>query len=324
MTKQEPVQGDIDKMTQDERLPDIEYIGVCPHSEKRHEIQINPTSARFILPREKKRKGYRAAYDAKWEDVISFEVGDVHFDKEGETWPIGEEIVDEKYQPFDSAGMVFLYLMPDGRAIFPIWTTIPIDDVPTVRALVEKRLDRPSIPGLAHHGTSAAVRYVVDHCEVLSSKRGEWFDWAKKGRMAKPNPKFKERGPDYIYCKEGMAIDFYGTNEQLEQMSTFWPWRRVKRVFADDEELVVRYQWHEDAYTFNQQALDDNERHEFSQAAERALDVYNSSDDVNELLLIRPWSFPSRFHRTWDKLQPFSSKASRNRFPPIFDFKEEY
>ena len=311
-------------MTQDETLPDIEYLGVCPYSEKRHEFQINPTHARFILPREKKMKGYLAGYDTEWKDVVSFEVCDVHYAKGGNTWPIGEELVDRKFKPIDSAGMVFLYIMPSGTAVFPIWTTIPIDDVPTVRELIEKRLDRPSLPGLAHHGTSAAVRYMLDHCEVYTRIRAEWNDWVKKGRISKPITKFRERGPDYVYCKEGMAIDFYGAGERLEQMSTFWPWRRVKRVFADNEELGVRYQWKDDAYIFNQQVLNDDQRLEFSQAAESAFDAYNASDNVNEMLMIRPWSFPSRFHRTWDKLEAFSSKASRNRFPPIYDFKEEY
>ena len=311
-------------MTEDETLPDIEYLGVCPYSEKRHEFQINPTHARFILPREKKKKVYRAGYDTEWKDVVSFEVCDVHYAKGGDTWPIGEELVDRKFKPIDSAGMVFLYIMPSGTAVFPIWTTIPIDDVPTVRELIEKRLDRPSLPGLAHHGTSAAVRYMLDNCEVYTRIRAEWNDWVKKGRIAKPITKFRERGPDYVYCKEGMAIDFYGAGERLEQMSTFWPWRRVKRVFADNEELGVRYQWKDDAYIFNQQVLDDDQRLEFSQAAESAFDAYNASDNVNEMLMIRPWSFPSRFHRTWDKLEAFSSKASRNRFPPIYDFKEEY
>jgi hypothetical protein len=121
-----------------------------------------------------------------------------------------------------------------------------------------------------------------------------------------------------------MAIDFYGTGEQLEQMSTFWPWRRIRRVFKDDEELCVRYQWHDDAFTFNQQVLDNEPRKEFSDAAEAALNLYNESDGVDEFLLIRPWSFPARFHRTWDKLEAFSSKASRNKFPPIYDFEEKY
>jgi len=311
-------------MTDEERLPNIEYLGVCPLSERTHELQINSTFARFLLPREKKRKGYRAVYDAEWEEVISFEVGEVHFAKGGETWPLGEEIVDEKFEPIDSAGIVFLYVMPDGRGVFPVWTTIPIEDVGKVRELIEKRLDRPSLPGLAHHGTAAAVKYILDHCEVHDRIRAEWYDWAKKGRMAKPNPRFRERGPDYVYCKEGMAIDFYGAGEQLEQMSTFWPWRLVHTVFADDQDLVVRYQWHEDAYMYNQQVLEDDKRHEFSAAAVKALDAYNTSDDVDEMLMIRPWSFPSRFHRTWDKIEAFSSKASRNRFPPIYDFKEIY
>ncbi len=311
-------------MTNEERLPNLEYIGTCPVSSKRHELQINSEQARFILPREKKRKVYQAVYDANWKEVISYEVAEVHLDENGETWPVGEEFIDSKFKPIDTVGLVFLYNMPFGRAIFPVWTTFPKEDIPTVKNLIEERLERPSLPGLAHHGTSAAVKYILDHCEELSRKRADWNDWIKKGRMAKPNPKFRERGPDYIYCKEGMAIDFYGAGEQLEQMSTFWPWRIVKRVFRDDEELCVRYQWHEDAFTFNQQVLDDDPRREFSQLAEAALDAYHAAEDVDDYLLIRPWSFPARYHRTWDKLEAFSSKASRNRFPPIHDFSEDY
>lgn len=311
-------------MTIDERLPNLEYIGTCPVSKKRHELQINQDHARFILPREKKQKKYHAVFDANWKEVVSFEVAEVHLAKNGETWPVDEEIADKKFKPIDTAGMVFLYSLPFGRAVFPVWTTIPREDIQTVKDLIEKRLERPSLPGLAHHGTSAAVKYILDHCEVYTRIRAEWNDWIKKGRMAKPNPKFKERGPDYVYCKEGMAIDFYGAGEQLEQMSSFWPWRLMKRVFRDDEELCVRYQWHEDAFTFNQQVLDAEHRKEFSQAAEEALEAYNQADNVDELLQIRPWSFPARYHRTWDKLQAFSSKASRNRFPPIYDFDEKY
>ena len=310
-------------MTKDDRLPDLEYTGVCPHSEKLHELQINKDTARFILPREKKRKQYSALYDAEWDEVISFDVSEVHFAEGGETWPIDEELP-EKFEPIATAGIVFLFMMPFGKEVFPIWSTIPVEDVPTVRSWIEKRLDRPSLPGLAHHGTSAAVKYILDHCEVYDRIKAEWNDWTRKGRQDKPNPKFRERPPDYVYCKEGMAIDFYGAGEQIEQMSTFWPWRRIKRVFADDQEYVVRYQWYEDAYVFSQQVLDDDARHRFADAAESALEAYNAAEDVAEYLLIRPWSFPARFHRTWDKLEPFSSKASRNRFPPIHDFEEEY
>lgn len=310
-------------MSDEERLPDIEYLGNCPHSKSRHELQINPTYARFILPRQKKRKEYQAVFDAEWKEVVSFEVAEVHYCKDEETWPIDEELP-EGMKPIGTAGIVFLYTTPFGRAIFPVWTTIPVEDISTVRELIEERLDRPSLPGLAHHGTAAAVKYTLDHCEVYSRVRAEFYDWAKKGRMAKPNKKFRERGPDYVFSKEGMAIDFYGAGEQLEQMSTFWPWRLIHRVFCDDEEFTVRYQWKEDAYVFEQQVLNDDQRHEFSHEAEKALEAYKSSDDVEEYLLIRPWSFPSRFHRTWDKLEAFSSKASRNRFPPITDFVEEY
>jgi hypothetical protein len=309
-------------MSDDDRLPDIEYLGTCPYSKTRHELQINSTNARFILPRQKKGKQYQAVFDAEWNEVVSFEVCEVQYCKDEETWPLDEELPGGM-KPIGTVGLVFLYTTPFGRAIFPIWTTIPTEDISNVRELIEERLNRPSLPGLAHHGTAAAVKYILDRCEVYSRVKAEFYDWTKKGRMAKPNKKFRECGPDYVYCKEGMAIDFYGAGEQLEQMSTFWPWRLMHRVILDNDELSVKYQWKEDAYTFEQQVLDNDQRHIFSQEAEKALEAYRSSDDANEYLLIRPWSFPSRFHRTWDKLEPFSSKASRNRFPPITDFAEE-
>lgn len=309
-------------MSDEERLLDTEYIGNCPFSGARQEIQINPSQARFVLPRQMKRKEYQAIFDANWNEVVSYEVSEVHYCKDGETWPIGETLL-EGMKPIGTAGIVFLHTVPFGRAVFPIWTTIPTEDIQTVSELIERRLDRPSLPGLAHHGTAAAVKYILDRCEVYSRIRGEFYDWVKKGRMAKPNKKFRERGPDYVFCREGMAIDFYGAGEQLEQMSTFWPWRLVHRIVLDNEEFSVKYQWKEDAYIFEQQVLDDDQRLVFVREAEKALDAYESSEDVNEFLLIRPWSFPSRFHRTWDKLEPFSSKASRNRFPPITDFLED-
>lgn len=308
-------------MNTDERLPDLEYLGLNPFNDK-EELQINPEYARFILPREKKRKKYQAQYDANWNEVVSFEVCEVHYCKDDKTWPLNVEIPKD-FDPIGTAGMLFLFSMPYGRAVFPVWTTFPIEDVSTVRELLETQLEQPSLPGLAHYGTAAAVRYIADHCEVLSRHRAQWYDWSKRGRQAKPNPKFRERGPDYVFCKEGMAIDLYGAGEQLAQMSTFWPWRLVKTIFNDIHEFSIKYQWHEDAYTYQQQVLDDEERRRISEDAQRALDVYNSSDDVQEILLIRPRSFPSRFHKTWEKLEAFSSKASRNQFPPIYDFVEE-
>jgi hypothetical protein len=308
------------EMPEHDRLSDLEHLSIDPFNE-RNELQLGSDSMRFFLKREKKGRRYYAQYDAPWDEVVSFDVCKVHFCKDDLTWPLHEDVPDG-ISPIDTAGIAFFYTMPEGRAFFPIWSIIPPEEVETVRDMVEARLKRPSLPGLAHHGTAAAVKYMVEHCEVIDRLSSTWYDWTKKGRQAKPNPKFRERGPDYVYCKEGMALDFYGTGEQLEQMSTFWPWRLIKRVFEDDHELTIRYQWRDDAYVFEQQVLEAEERKRFAEAAEQAFDLYHSSDEVGELLLVRPWSFPSRFHRSWDKLEPMSSKASRNAFPPIHDFSE--
>ncbi|MFW9802000.1 MAG: hypothetical protein ACFFFC_05080 [Candidatus Thorarchaeota archaeon] len=308
-------------MKKKERLPDLEYLGIDPFNEKQ-ELQINTEFGRFILPREKRRKEYQAQYDANWNDVVSFEVCEVQHCKDEKTWPLHEELPDG-YEPIGPAGMVFLFSMPFGKAVFPIWVTIPLEDVSTVRELLEARLGRPSLSGLAHHGTAAAVRYITKQCEILSKHRAQWYDWSKRGRQAKPNKKFRERGPDYVFCKEGMAIDLYGAGSQLAQMSTFWPWRLISSIFNDNHEFSIKYQWYEDSYTYQQQVLENEERRRIAEDAQKALDFYNSSDDVEEVLLIRPRSFPSRFHNTWDKLEAFASKASRNRFPPIYDFVED-
>lgn len=302
-------------------LDDFEYVGTDPINPE-NGVRIGGTCATFMLQREKKGKEDHAHYDASWDEVVSFDVCDVHYCKNNSTWPLDEELP-KGFEPIDSAGIVYLYNLPHGRAFFPIWSIIPLEDVPEVRELIEARLRRPYLPGLAHHGTAAAVKYIIERCEVIERIDSNWYDWTKKGRQARPNPKFRERAPDYVYCKEGMALDLYGTGEQLEQMATFWPWRLIKRAFADHEEFSVRYQWKDDAYVFSQQVLEDDERKRFAEAAENALQLYNSSENVEELLLIRPWSFPSRFHRTWDKLEPLSCKASRNAFPPIHDFTEE-
>jgi hypothetical protein len=217
--------------------------------------------------------------------------------------------------------MLFIYHRLPENAFFQVWGFFPEDDVTLVRDQVEQYLGRVSLPGLAHHATSAPVKYIINSCEILSQFQTQWHDWLHRSSTVKPREKFREKGPNYIFCKEGMAIDFYGAGEQLEQMSIFWPWRVVNQIFNVESEIF--YQWYEDAYTFQQQVWDDNERQKILESAQNALEIYNSSEDVEEYLLIRPWSFPSRFHRTWDKLAPFACKASRNKFPPILDFDEE-
>lgn len=308
-------------MSQFEKLPNPQYDGVDPFNGE-NEIQISEDLVRFFLQREKKARKYLTQYDVQWKEIVSFDICEVHYCKDNLTWPIDETPHDE-LKPIDTAGLVFFYTLPHGRAYFPIWSIIPMEDVPEVRKLVEEQLGRPMLPGLAHHGTAAAVKYMVEHCEVLDTIQSEWHDYTKRGRQAKPNPKFRERGPDYVYCKEGLALSLYGAGEQLEQMSAFWPWRFINRIVPIHDEFQIRYLWADEAYSFTQQVLDEDERKRFADAAERAMNLYHSSDDVDELLMIRPWSFPSRFHRTWDKLEPLSSKASRNQFPPIYDFVEE-
>ena len=308
------------RMSIDSGLTDFRYSAEDPYSKGEGEIKLGPEGARFVLPRERRKRSYTAVYDLKWSEVISYECSPVQFCKDDLSWQL-EEKLPKGYKPVGNVGMLFVFLRTIEGAFFQVWGFFPESDVTHVTDLIVQYIRRPSVPGLAHHATAAPVRYILNECKVLSRFQAHWHDWLHTRSTVQPREKLRERGPNYIFCKEGMAIDFYGTGEQLEQMSTFWPWRIMNDIFSVD--LEIMYQWYEDAYTFRQQVWDDKERQEFLSAAKEALQVYHSSEDVNEYVQIRPWSFPSRFHRTWDKLEPFACKASRNFFPPIFNFDEE-
>jgi hypothetical protein len=308
-------------MTEHADLSDYEYIGTAPYSDTPDKIGIGAQGVRFILHRTKKRKSYQTTYDLEWSEVISFECAEVNYGEGEKSWPIHEE-QPEDFKLIGPAGMMFFFLLPKVPGILQIWSYIPFDDVNTVRSLVEQYTGRPQLPGLAHHGNAAAVRYIVNHCDVLERHQTTWHDWIKTGPLlGKPREKFRERGPVYVFCREGLAIDFYGAGEMLEQMSTFWPWKLVESVWLDDYEIL--YKWYDDSYIFRQQVWDKEERQALLKAAQDTLAAYQASSDVPELLLIRPMSFPSYFYTTWEKLDPLSCKASRNGFPPIYDFIEE-
>ena len=308
-------------MLDDVDLSDFEYIGEDPYSDKPDKIAIGIQGIRFVLNRRKKRKSYETVYNLSWEEIVSFNCTEVNYGKEGKSWPFDEEPL-EDIDIIGPAGMAFFFLMPKVPGILQIWTFIPFEDVKHVKDLVEKYADRPQLPGLAHHGNAAAVRYMVEQCTVRERHETTWHDWVKTGPLlGRPRKKFREKGPDYVFCEEGLAIDFYGAGEMLEQMSTFWPWRVIENIMLDD--YTILYKWFDDSYVFRQQVWDTDQRRILLEAAQRALATYQSSDDVSEYLMIRPTSFPSYFYTTWEKLDPLSSKASRNGYPPVYDFIED-
>ncbi|MHA1613938.1 MAG: hypothetical protein ACTSYJ_03785 [Candidatus Thorarchaeota archaeon] len=307
-------------MLDDADLSDYEYIGTHPYSDGPDKIAIGAQGIRFVLHRTKKRKSYQTVYNLDWEEVISFECTEVNYCEEDKSWPIDEEPV-EDLDIIGPAGMAFFFLMPKVPGILQIWSFIPIEDVIQVRKLIEQYTNRSQLPRLAHHGNAAAVRYMLEHCTIRERHQTTWHDWVKTGPLlGKPRKKFRERGPDYVFCEEGLGIDFYGAGEMLEQMSTFWPWRVIENIWLDDYTII--YKWYDDAYVFRQQVWDKDERSALLESAKRALAAYQSSDDTSEFLMIRPVSFPSYFYTTWEKLDPLSSKASRNGYPPVYDFIE--
>ena len=296
-----------------------DYVGQDPTTQRRAELRINDSTVEFLLPRRKGLKKYTVVFDAKWPEIVSYDCSEIVVCDKEQTWPLGEPLP-KGMKPKTEAAIFFAFLRAKEEAFFQIWAVIPREDLPRVTSLAEEYLSRPPVPGLAHHGTAAAVRYVIDRCNVVERFRLKWHDWLKAGPSTKPNPKFRERGPDLVVCKEGMAFDFYGAGPKLEQMSTFWPWRLIKEITPLTGEVnEIAYVWHEDNYTFKQQVWDMEEHGTLLDTLKRVHQQYLRDDTVPELKLIRPWSFPSRFHETWDHLQPFASKASREGFPPIFE-----
>lgn len=301
-------------MDRDANSNDFDYEGSSPQSKLLSVTKLGPNGARFIVTRKKGRQFHEVTLDVEWSEVISFETCEVNIGKDEKSWPLDEDLP-SKFNVMGPAGMLFLFLKPSESTFFQIWGFIPLEDTLRVRELMQTYLEQPSLPGLAHHGTTAAVRYVVDHCNVIERHTAHWHEWLRRGPIYKPKEKLREKGPDYVFCKEGMAIDFIGASAELEQMSVFWPWRVMEDISVVDREIL--YRWEHSAYTFRQLVWDDERRNRIFKEATDAFELYCTSEHVKELPLIKPWSFPSSFHETWDDLDPFSSKASRIAFPPI-------
>lgn len=294
-----------------------DIISVHPYSEERAELRMNAEQIDFILPRKKRGRPYNVIFNVKWNEIVSFDCSPINYCKDDLTWPINEPLP-KKYSEIGPAGIFFLFLRAGGEAFFQIWAIIPQEDIESVTAYAEEHLGRHNVPGIAHHGTTGAVNYMLDHCEVIDRVRLHWHDWIKKGPSVEPREKFAEIGPELVICKEGIAFNFSGASSKLEQMSTFWPWRLLRTVTPlQDETPQIAYVWYEDSYTFTQQVWADDERNDLLQRIRSAHEAYQNDDSIRELRLIRPWSFPSVDHETWDNLQPFASKASRDGFPPI-------
>lgn len=300
-----------------------DYMGIAPYSKGKAEFKLNSEEVEFVLPRKKKGRSYSVVFTAKWFEIVSFDCSEITFCKDEKSWPISE-VLPADYKEVGPAGIFFTFLRAGGEAFFQIWSVIPFEDVPKVRKLAEEYLGRPSIPGLAHHGTTAAVSHILDHCNILHRIGLKWHDWIKSGPSTKPREKFQEVDPELVICREGMAFSFRGASPKLEQMSTFWPWRLIRTITVLDDEIPqIAYIWHEDSYTFQQQVWDNDERKEILEKVTGALEAYREDESVEEFVLVRPWSFPSSFHETWDDLQPFASKASRDGFPPIIEPDEQ-
>ncbi|NHI88632.1 MAG: hypothetical protein EAX87_03855 [Candidatus Thorarchaeota archaeon] len=302
---------------------DWEISSVNPYSKERAELRMNADQIDFILPRRKRGRSYNVVFNVKWDEIISFDCSQIIYCKDELTWP-AEEPLPKKYVEIGPAGIFFLFLRAGGEAFFQIWAIVPQSDIEKITEFAQEQLSRQNVPGLAHHGTTGVVNYILDRCEIIEKIPLHWHDWIRSGPSTKPREKFMEIDPELVICKEGMAFNFAGASSKLKQMSTFWPWRVIREIAPlKDEVPQIAYIWHEDNYTFTQQVWDDSERNEILMKVKTAHEEYQKDDSIKELRLIRPWSFPSVFHDTWDNLKPFVSKASRDGFPPIEEIIED-
>ena len=73
-------------------------------------------------------------------------------------------------------------------------------------------------------------------------------DWIKTSKFTRPHgdklesyvPKEDEASPPELYvCKEGIAQVFKEEDPAiLHQMSTFWPWNMIKKVYEKEDKMI--------------------------------------------------------------------------------------
>ena len=307
----------------DEAEGEILYSAEEPYFRLKKQFRLTTNRVEIMFPRKRKlRSTEEVHFNLKWKNISSYEVLEVLFDSEKNSCPANEQ-PPKGFESEGKSGEFFVFGFFKEETWFAMNVFFPLKDVSKVKRMMKKYTDRPPIPGLAHHGNLAIVKYILDHCNVLGKYEISRDDFVYSSKLVKQSGlmalslklKKDEPNPVFYVCSEGLGILFTKDNKiGFQQSSTFWPWSKIEEVF-EHKGAIVGFKWKDEPYRFGQLVSDEDLRNDILEKCNKALSEYNPKLHTWDVF-IRPNSFPSRYTDTWFVLEPMGCKASRDGFPP--------
>ena len=296
-----------------------EYIE--PFFKPARKMVFGSNLAEISIPQKRKFRGvlyhkFRIHYDK----VKSYEVIPVKAAADRASYPLDKPQIGLK-----ELGEIFLFgFNNDETDWYAFDAFIPKEEVRDVAKILLEKVKRPQLKGITHYGNLAAIKYVMDQCEIVYEYKIELTDWVKgsqfmrpaRGKYEKYVPKKDESTPPTVSIfKEGIAQIFEARDPPiLQQMSTFWPWNLISKVTEKDNKLKI--EWYDKTYAYEQLISDSAVREKIIKIC---IDCLESSKNKKYQYahFIRSNSFPSRYETSWYNLEPFGCDASRSGLPPV-------
>jgi hypothetical protein len=275
---------------------------------------------------QKKRLGPSAyvAFRVLYSSIRAYEVLEVKAFKDRTSIPIDVKLTHKKYDPIELGEFYIFGLSADETDWYVFNLFIPKNQIQKTIKILREKIKRPPLTGVTHYGNLAAIRYILDKCEILHEHDLLQYDWAKSSMFMRPRrdkyekyvPKGKETTPPkLIICKEGFAQIFSEeTPTILKQMSTFWPWNMIKKISEDNDH--IKFEWIDELYTFKQLITEDKTRNKLLRILKKAL-KNGKNENFDYAPFIRANSFPSKDEDSWKTVEPYGCEASRKGLPPL-------
>lgn len=320
---EEDIIADIAGEEADEEEGEILYSAEEPYFKLKKQLRLTTKGIGIMFPRKRRLRSAEEVYfNLLWKNISSYEVLEVIFNSEKDSRPSDEE-PPKDFRSEGKTGEFFVFGFSKDETWFAMNVFFPLKDRPKIEGIMRRYAGRPPVPGLAHYGNLAVVKYVLDHCNVLGEYEISLEDFIYSSRLVKQagldqlslKLKGDEPSPVFNVCSEGLGILFTKDNMiGLQQGSTFWPWSKIEEVF-EHKGAIIGFRWKDEPYRFGQLVSDDDMRTEILEKCNEALNRYNPRLHAWDTF-IRPNSFPSRYTDTWFALEPMGCKASRDGFPP--------
>lgn len=320
---EEDIIADIVGEAADEEEGEILYSAEEPYFKLKKQLKLTTNGIAIMFPRKRRfRSAEEVHFNLLWKNISSYEVLEVVFDSVKNSCPSDEE-PPKDFRTNGKMGEFFVFGFAKDETWFAMNVFFPLKDRPEIEKIMRRFSGRSPIPGLAHHGNLAVVKYVLDRCNILGKYEISIEDFIYSSRLVKQSGldqmslklKGDEPGPIFYVCAEGFGILFTKDHMVgLQQGSTFWPWSKIEEVF-EHKGAIIGFRWKDEPYRFGQLVSDDDMRREILEKCNQALSKYNPKLHTWDVF-IRPNSFPSRYTDTWFALEPMGCEASRNGFPP--------